>query len=149
MRHTRRLAYYYRSPRHHTYLYHNHLRHRLLLNMSWLMTDYSPIINIHHLLPFVDTCTTHGYCNTSQVHTTPSVKHQHISKNSPRLRRQGIDLIMHIKASQACSRNLSVNLIDTLLMFLALQILSHNRNHPHLLMTPTIPTDLLFTTRAQ
>jgi hypothetical protein len=39
----------------------------------------------------VDTCTTHSYCNTSQVHTTPSVKHQHISKNSPRLRRQGFD----------------------------------------------------------
>jgi hypothetical protein len=66
-----------------------------------------------------------------------------------RLRRQGIDLIMHIKASQAFLRNLLVNLIDTLLMFLAFQILSHNRNHPHLPMTPTIPTDLLFTTRAQ
>ena len=39
----------------------------------------------------MDTCTTHGYCNTSQVHTTPSVKHQHTSKNSPRLRRQGFD----------------------------------------------------------
>jgi hypothetical protein len=39
----------------------------------------------------VDTCTTHSYCNTSQVHRTPSVKHQHISENSPRLRRQGID----------------------------------------------------------
>ena len=131
------------------YIYRNLLRHRLLLNMSWLMTDYFPIINIHHLSPFVDTCTTHGYCNTSQVHTTPSVKHQHISKNSPRLRRQGIDLIMHIKASQACSRNLPVNLIDTLPLFFAFQILSHNKNHPHLPTTPIIPTDLWFTTRAQ
>jgi hypothetical protein len=65
------------------------------------------------------------------------------------LTRQGIDLVMHIKASQAYLRNLSVNLIDTLHMFLAFKNLSHNRNHPHLPMTPTIPTDLLFTTRTQ
>jgi hypothetical protein len=34
-------------------------------------------------------------------------------------------------------------------MFFAFQILSHNKNHPHLLMAPTIPTDLLFITRTQ
>jgi hypothetical protein len=46
------------------------------------------------------------------------------------LTKQGVDLMMHIKVSQAYLQNLSVNLIDTLHMFFALQNLSHNRIHP-------------------